>query len=201
MASVVAMSPPPSPLRALLAASPRGRLLDALAASVLERGYAATTVGDIVTRASMSKSSFYAEFSDKEDAFVAALELAAELVLQRVTAAMAAGGDADRLERGVGAYLDALASEPDLARCFVVEGLGAGERAARRQRELADRFAAILDAPGAKTPAPIRRAVIGGIDDVVRTALRDGRPARLASLRTPLTEFARRALTDPQRSD
>lgn len=199
MAAATAESP--SPLRALLAASPRGRLLEALAACVLERGYAATTVTDVVARASMSKATFYSEFADKEDCFVAALELAAELVLQRVTAAMAEGGDAERLARGVGAYLDALASEPDLARCFVVEGLAAGERAARRQRELADRFAAILDAPGAKTPAPIRRAVIGGIDDVVRTALRDGRPARLASLRTPLTEFARRALNDSQRSD
>ena len=190
-----------SPLRELLAASPRGRLLEALAACVLESGYAATTVGDVVARASMSKSSFYAEFTDKEAAFVAALELSAELVFQRVTTAMAEGPEAERLERGIAAYLDALASEPDLARCFVVEGLAAGEAPARRQRQLADRFADLLDPPGASTPLPIRRAVVGGIDEVVRTALRYGRPVRLATLRAPLTEFARRALTDPDRSD
>ncbi|HEY6780445.1 MAG TPA: TetR/AcrR family transcriptional regulator [Thermoleophilaceae bacterium] len=201
IAVLTAATEPLSPLRQLLAASPRGRLLGALAACVLERGYAATTVTDVVARASMSKATFYTEFADKEDCFVAALELAAELVLQRVTAAMVESGDAERLERGIVAYLDALAEEPDLARCFVVEGLAAGERAARRQRQLADRFADILDAPGASTPPLVRQAVIGGIDDVVRTALRDGRPARLADLRAPLTEFARRALTPPDRSD
>lgn len=190
-----------SPLRELLTASPRGRLLGAMAACVLERGYAASTVSEVVARASMSKATFYAEFADKEDCFGAALELAAELVLQRVTAAMASGGGHERLERGVAAYLEALAEEPELARCFVVEGLAAGEGPARRQRVLADRFAALLDTPGAKTPLAIRRAVVGGIDEVVRTALRDGRPARLTDLRRPLTEFARRALTDPDRSD
>jgi AcrR family transcriptional regulator len=189
-----------APLRGLLSASPRGRLLEALAACVLERGYAATTVADVVARAATSKATFYAEFTDKEDCFVGSFELAAELVLQHVNAAMARGGDGDRLERGVAAYLEALAAEPDLARCFVVEGQAAGERAARRQRELADRFAELLDDPGSSIPLVMRRAVVGGIDEVVRTALRDRQPARIADLRTPLTEFARRALTDPQRS-
>lgn len=48
----------------------RQALREALVSLVLERGYEATTVRDIVERADVGRSAFYAHFADKEDLFV-----------------------------------------------------------------------------------------------------------------------------------
>lgn len=54
-------------------ASQRRRILDALTALVGKRGYAVVTIADIVRRARVSKSAFYAHFSGKEHAFITAM--------------------------------------------------------------------------------------------------------------------------------
>lgn len=53
--------------------TPRQRLIDALAASIAEVGYSATTVADIVRRARTSRRTFYEHFSDREACLVALL--------------------------------------------------------------------------------------------------------------------------------
>lgn len=54
-------------------ASPRQRLLEALASSIAEVGYAETTVADIVRRAKTSRRTFYDHFADREACLVALL--------------------------------------------------------------------------------------------------------------------------------
>jgi len=49
----------------------RERLMAALATSVHERGYQATTVTDIVTTAAIARPTFYKHFADKEECFLA----------------------------------------------------------------------------------------------------------------------------------
>ena len=46
----------------------RDRLLDGMAASIIERGFRDTTVADIVRHARTSKRTFYAQFASKEGA-------------------------------------------------------------------------------------------------------------------------------------
>ena len=46
------------------------RLLDGIAASVIERGYRDTTVADIVRHARTSKRTFYEQFASKEDCLI-----------------------------------------------------------------------------------------------------------------------------------
>src|SRR6266498_996015 len=48
--------------RETIVASQRGRLLDAMAAAVAEKGYAETTVSDVVDRAGVSRRTFYEQF-------------------------------------------------------------------------------------------------------------------------------------------
>jgi AcrR family transcriptional regulator len=55
-------------------AHPPERVLRALAAIVSEKGYAATTVAEVVERAGTSQRVFYGHFENKEDAFLAALD-------------------------------------------------------------------------------------------------------------------------------
>ena len=77
--------PPPVPLRrprwrpSASAGRPDGydpaeRILRALASVVAEKGYPAMTVNDIASRASISLSTFYAHFADKEEAMLAAVD-------------------------------------------------------------------------------------------------------------------------------
>jgi AcrR family transcriptional regulator len=52
----------------------RQLLLDALVALILEKGYEAVTVQDIIDRANVGRSTFYAHFQDKEDLFLSGFE-------------------------------------------------------------------------------------------------------------------------------
>ena len=76
-------SPPPEPRAARATSVRRGARRrarpgradpGALASVVAEKGYPAMTVGDIASRASISLSTFYANFADKEEAMLAAVD-------------------------------------------------------------------------------------------------------------------------------
>jgi len=52
----------------------RQLLQDALVALILEKGYEAITVQDVIDRANVGRSTFYAHFQDKEDLFLSGFE-------------------------------------------------------------------------------------------------------------------------------
>ena len=52
----------------------RQLLRDAFASSVLEKGYEATTVQDILNRANLGRSTFYAHYRDKDELLVSGFE-------------------------------------------------------------------------------------------------------------------------------
>jgi AcrR family transcriptional regulator len=82
----------------LVAASQRTRLLEGTGRAVADKGYAATTIEDIVRGAGVSKKTFYEHFSDKLDCFLAAYEAASDELLEHVRraqdSAKEAGDDA-----------------------------------------------------------------------------------------------------------
>jgi AcrR family transcriptional regulator len=87
----------------LVAASQRTRLLEATGRAVADKGYAATTIEDIVRGAGVSKKTFYEHFSDKLDCFLAAYEAASDELLEHVRRAQdAAGGAEDTATRDAG---------------------------------------------------------------------------------------------------
>src|SRR3954462_14268125 len=103
-------------------ASQRGRMLDALAESVAAKGYAGTTVGDVVAGAGVSRKTFYEHFSDKEDCFLAAFDSGVDALLDAIAAAEP--DDATRIgivRARVRAYLVTLAARPAFARAFLIE--------------------------------------------------------------------------------
>ena len=61
--------------------SQRARIIQATAAVTMERGYASTTVAQIVAAAGVAKESFYRHFGDKEEAFLAAQEAPGQQIL------------------------------------------------------------------------------------------------------------------------
>ena len=165
----------------LVAASQRTRLLEAAGRAVAEKGYAATTIDDIVRGAGVSKKTFYEHFQDKLGCFLAAYEAASDELYEHVRAAQdsdAASSDWHaRTHAGIRAYLRWLAAEPALARVFLVEVAAAGPEALARRERLRDRYAARmreLQDSDTDVPDEIFHAVVAAADDLVVRRLREG---------------------------
>src|SRR3954447_6333917 len=104
----------------------RARILRALAASVAEKGYQATTISDIAREARVSKTVVYAHFRDKEECLLELYTRSTDHVLETVRRtqdeARAAGLPwRERLRSVVRAYLAALAGGPEVAWVALVE--------------------------------------------------------------------------------
>jgi AcrR family transcriptional regulator len=61
--------------------TPRLRLVSALATAATEKGYAATTIADIVRHARVSKRTFYEHFTDKEACLLAGYQHVSDLLM------------------------------------------------------------------------------------------------------------------------
>jgi AcrR family transcriptional regulator len=197
--------------RDVVVASQRGRMIDAMAEAVAEKGYAATTVADVVSRAGVSRRTFYEHFADKEDCFLAAYDTGVQLMLDHLVAeATAAEGQdwPERMRRGLRAYLEILAAEPAFARTFLIEVLAAGPRGLARRAEVHARFAALwkqqaelarADHPELRdVPEPVYTAIVGGVDEVVTIWVREGKGERLLELEPALAYFQLALLAGPE---
>ncbi len=169
--------------------SQRDRLLDAAVRVVAEKGYGATTVGDLTKEAGVSRTTFYELFDDKEQCFLAAYDNAVEVLVRRVTAAYElAGSWPERATAGLSALLEVLASEPALARLSLVEIGNAGPAAQRRHRAAMQRLTPLFEegrdhAPGGRNlPANTSRMAIGGVTGLISDELLAGRAEQLPGL-------------------
>jgi hypothetical protein len=124
----------------------------------------------------------------------AAFECAAERAGE---AMLAAGSEADvgeRFEAGLGAALEAAASQPDLTRLCLVEAPGLGAAALRRKDAGLQRFVDLLDGElarrqGGQPPPLVSEMVIGGIYEVVQRAARANDIATLPDLAGQLRQL------------
>ena len=176
--------------------SQRTRLLRALAETMAEKGYARTSVADVLRAARVSRETFYELFSSKEDCFMAAFEDIYARVLAAVAAPAEGGASApiDRLSRVLDEYLSALTADPVAARVFMIEVYAAGPSALGRrlelQRRLIDAIADAFGASGAKQRFAVE-AYIGAIVSLVTARLAVGDVDGLRQLHRPLISLAR----------
>ena len=168
-----------------MAASQRARMLDAVTRAVADKGYARTTVGDVVSAAGVSRRTFYEQFKDKEDCFLAAYATGTEVLIRdMVEASLALGPDADWrdvLKVAIDSYVGGLASDPEFARTFLVDVLGAGPAAVALRVQVYEQFVqqyAILARRAARqqpeigeVPEVYLRALVGGIGELVQQHL------------------------------
>ncbi|WAZ26660.1 TetR/AcrR family transcriptional regulator [Streptomyces cinnabarinus] len=118
--------------------SQRQRLLYAMTVVVAEKGYLATTVADVTSRAGVSRKTFYALFADKEECFIAAAEASRELTIKCLKASFAQSSEQSlapvaTLRASIRAYLRLVAEEPEFAKAFFLETASAGGRAREHQ--------------------------------------------------------------------
>ena len=197
--------PPPEPLQ-LAGRPPSGgpesleahdhaeRALRAFAVVVAEKGYAKTTVDEVVKRAAMSATTFYANFRGKEDAMLAAIDSAgAQMVAAVVPAFRRAPDWAVGVRAGFGAMCNFLASRPALARLVTIEVYAAGPRAMDRRVE-ALRPLADLAGEGYErspmTPPVVAEAISGGVYTLAYRQIRNKGPQALPALAPICTYIA-----------
>jgi AcrR family transcriptional regulator len=185
----------------------RQRILLAVAETMAHKGYVATTVADVLRAAGVSRETFYQQFSSKQDAFMAAFDAAAALLLDRTLArsdpadpddSEPAAGPLERFDRALGAYLDGLAAEPALARTFLVEVYAAGPEALARRARLQQRVVDLLvHELGVGDPHRVAfDLVVAGTAALVTPLLVQGDLAGVRALRGPLVEVVARLLRE-----
>ena len=184
---------PHSLAREEVLASQRGRMLDAMAQVVSEKGYGATTVADVIERAGVSRKTFYEHFKDKEACFLGAFDAGVEIVLATVRAAdPGEGRPLVRARARVRAYLEVLAAEPAFARTFVIEVGAAGPRALQRRREVLGQFAELTrelaseEGVADTVPEEAYLGAVGASNEIVGAWIADGRTADLTELEDAL---------------
>lgn len=174
----------------------RSRLLEAMAHAVAGKGYADTTIADIVRHASVSRRTFYEHFQTKAECLIALYEAASRNALKVLRDAIDPAHDWERqVERGLSAYLGCMSANPVLMRTLFIEilGLGAPGLAARRRvnEEIAAYMLEVVNrSEGARAVTPeLAMAVVGGIHELVLQAIEDGRVTELPELTATATQL------------
>src|SRR6266511_2975073 len=128
-----------------LRASQRGRLICAVADAVAAKGYAATSVADVIELAGVSRKTFYAHFDDKEACFLASYDTGAEKIFEAMAGAIE-GAETweDVLDAVFSTWLEFLQADLAFTRAYMIEFWAAGPKARERWKVRRDRTAGLL---------------------------------------------------------
>lgn len=184
----------------------RAAIMAGLVTVVAKRGYAATTINDIVNEAHVSKSTFYAQFSGKEECYLAAYELASTQVLSLIVEAAAQDlPHQERILAASRAYLDRAALDRATTRTFILEVLAAGPDALAMRDTVNRRFAGVLrelvdehrgeDFRPLSEPAAL--LIVGGANELVLSAIVEDRLDELPDLAPTVADALLAAVTEP----
>jgi AcrR family transcriptional regulator len=156
----------------------RSRILGAAVDAVEEVGYARMTVEQVISRARVSRKTFYEIFADREDCFRAAFEQAlAQARLLASEAFARESGWREGIRSGLARLLMFMDEEPVLARLCVVEALAADGRVLERRARVLDELAEIIDHGRRSTnatrepPQVTAEGIVGGVFSVLHTRL------------------------------
>ena len=185
--------------REQVADSQRTRLMAAFTELMAERGYAAVRLAELVTRAGVSKATFYEHFADKEQCMLSAYEE----YLHRLIAAIAplaaddAPAMADFVRNLVTRFIEVIGRDLTAARAFLVELDAAGPKARARRRYERQAFTALLaerhqyfrarDSSLGPLPTIAYEAVVDAAREIVRDRLDSQPESNLNDLISGLT--------------
>ncbi len=168
----------------------RVRILMAMAEVAAERGAGQASVAHIVSRAGVSRRTFYDLFEDREDCFLATFdEVVARASVPVLAAYRAESVWRGQIRAGLLALLVFFDEEPALARFCVVEALAAGPKALERRGEVVGQLVLAVDEGRSERPARALEApplaaegAVGAVFAVIHARLVEDGPAPLTSL-------------------
>ncbi len=181
-----------------------------MAHAVAAKGYAETTIADIVREAAVSRRTFYEHFSTKTECLIALYETASRLALQAVSEAFDPVQPWHaQVEQAMTAYFDYLAQDPVLLRTLFVEILGLGMPGLVVRRRVNDEIANFIqvainssdsaDGPAVHLTSEMAMTVVGGINELVLQAIEQDRAGDLRELVAPATRLVRAVAAESQR--
>ncbi|MGO9488602.1 MAG: TetR/AcrR family transcriptional regulator [Solirubrobacteraceae bacterium] len=184
---------PPS----VIARSHRTRLIHAIAQVTYQKGYAETTVADVVTAAGVSRHVFYEHFSDKEHAFLEAQQYPAQHIFDECAAAYFGAPDwPTRVWSGLKALLELVVVNPAVSHLRLVECYAAGPAAARRAEDVTRSFTIFFEEgfatqpPGRQLPRLAAQAITGALFEIIQRHAVRAELKRLPLLLPQLTYIA-----------
>ena len=170
----------------------RRRLLEGMAHAVAAKGYAETTIADIVREASVSRRTFYEHFSTKAECLIDLYGAASHNALKVLRDAIDPAHEwQTHVDSALAAYLGCMTQNPVLMRTLFIEILGLGSEglAARRRvnREIADFILGVVNVPGRAKPLTpgMAMAIVGGINELILEYIEQDRVAQLQELVAP----------------
>jgi AcrR family transcriptional regulator len=176
-------------------ADQRSRLLAATVELVAEGGYDSTTVGGIVQLAGVSKTSFYEQFSGKDECFIAAFDNALRAAARAILHGEGTAEEGrDRLRAGLTALAELIAARPEAAKLVLIDSL-ASTPAIRsyvgRRFGLLEALAGeqLATAGQGKLPSLLIAGIVRGIEHHTRRCVRAECPGRLRGLVDPLLDW------------
>jgi AcrR family transcriptional regulator len=169
----------------------RQRLIAAMAASIVEKGYRDTTVADVVRIARTSRRNFYEHFADRDACFLALFDATNDAMMQQITGAVDLDQPlARQVDNAVDAYIGNVAAQPALYSSFVRELPGLGQAGSERAQATLERFAEMLvglvDSGRLAHPEMAARPltmdsaiiIVGGLRELLVISLQRGRDMR-----------------------
>ncbi len=171
----------------------RVRMLGAMVDLTRERGAERVTVAHVVSRAGVSRRTFYEIFADREACLLAALDEA----IEQIAAAVLPAYQRDRawlgrIRAGLTAALKFFDEQPAVAALCVVDALGAGPAALERRAVVLDALVSAVNRGRREAPAGnglnrvAAEGVVGAVLGVLHTRLREPAPKPLLPLRGQL---------------
>ncbi len=168
--------------RRVVRGSQRRRIVEATAALVSRHGFGRLRVADIASLAGVSRSTFYEQFADKEEVFLASYQTASDAHRAAVEQALVEPGDPlTRIRRAVRTYLSVLGEDDSAAWAYFVEVQIASARTRdvfhsnlAGYAELIARWHAEARTENPDLPevsAPVWNAVIAGIATLMTTRI------------------------------
>jgi AcrR family transcriptional regulator len=180
----------------------RSRVLEGMARAVAAKGYAETTIADVVREARVSRRTFYEYFSSKAECLIALYEAASHNALDVLRSSIDPNLTWEmQVEKAITAYFQCLALNPVLLRTLFVDILGLGQEGLAARRRVNDAIAAFMVQAintdgrhtGHKQPLSPELAVaaVGGINELILQAIERERPGDLLKLAGPAIQLVK----------
>ena len=170
----------------------RERILDAAIEVLVQRGYSAAGVQEIITRSGTSKGSFYHHFPSKEKMTMKLVEIMTEKLIKKVQDSIQhQPTPLHRVVAGIDALMGTFARQRKVAQVLLINIMGHGKVMDKKFLPMRERFSEIikqeLDAPVSQRQVePLDTTLmaqiwIGALHEVILRWLLTGQPNRLTS--------------------
>lgn len=162
------------------------------------KGFAGTTVADIIERAKVSKLTFYEHYDSKQACFMDAFARIHQKLDESSAAARLGTTSLETLDSVLSKYLEVIARNATLARLYLIEVYAAGPEALRIRMELQQRtveqFVALFNLQSEDGKFACR-AVVAAISALVTHELASGGADGVRGLHAPLMVFCGQVLS------